>query len=1378
MAAVDPLLVPDPQVIQVELNEEDENIPEIKAIKELANEIERYSSITPKVIKKMNDPKSLLVVPDLKLIIFKENKNCINILIKDSNPSQQIQIEVDNDSTVDIGSILFIPVTQLLIVSVKTYIRVYKIQTNTLNAQLMRDKDMKCFINSLCYCPSSKHLYCTLLDDPNLHILTLSNEGDLEEFNQLRALKYLDFIKVYRDTVISTDVEGGVNFWQVSNPIENVNSIEIKHHKHKIKQIELSESGIMLTNSEEHGIRVWNISPITMQGHLIGHESEVAAISITHNGLKAISGDLSYSIIIWDLNNLTELAKIPMHTGAIIKIIITKNDKHFLTCSSDHKIKIGELTTNTRAAELRGHKDAINDILISDSTIYSVSKDKTLMIWELPAQNECQKIEEAYDDEYTNVFCKDNFIIAVLDRSVHVYSNIDTENRNIGDKFVNIIENTDLISFKAIKKLQFTPDFTKLYCVYSESDEIHRANIDLNALNVTDFELIVENPNDENYFVLFETLSNNHIFTIGGSGEVGISEIVDDKNYLQLIQRLDDYIATNIECSDYKEINNIHYFAIGKESGEIDLIKVGVNNSGIANINGPIPDISFQLSVRKNIANINDLENLNKSISSILILDENHVAFVCIDDFQIYVKRVNETPDASIVPNGAQNALDDLFTLAGHRKIVKSMIKKSIRGDDFIVSVSNDLTVRAWKVNWEVVPTVVQEPRRILSIYENFALQEHTGIITSLIDLPGTNYVATGSIDTSLVLWNIIEKRIELKYLNHSSPIKGLGLLKNNFNRDVILSYSHNSIQIWDYLLEEQNKDLLIVKGASDGIDKFIALNKLKFRDELTENQRFITFGKGKFTYLHLLGYWNSHILLENALQNNFPIITTSPSKGEPCSPLYYAIKTNSMASIKLFIERINYLSQVNENTFRASCYSIRNDVNILLKSSSFAISMFFDCIFYRKELPKISNNYEKLPNIYFGESYIMSEKYFTPQTFLKNEEVVIEYRTCSIELPMVVGSKESIEFLEALDMCNINNVFRTRLISNIINYKWDYVWKYLFTHAIIFWTLLVLIAVIISGERSLTINILFVIVNTLLFFYEIIQLVTSGIEYFKDPENIFDFFTLVFNSTWIFTLTFWEEGLLFFGNLIAWAVVTLGFIRGISSFRVFDNTRFYIKLIQRAIYECSSFIVIYIYSTLAFGIMFKSSGLLDENGNEFPIFDYFWRLSYDENLGGLDSNTSTYLFYFSFFLASIINVTIMLNLLISILGDTFDNFQVGAMEVDKRKKLEGILEIEKIFSLFSRAEKRNYIHMCLQVDYDEAESEWEGKVRALDKKIDALSIKLFCQYEKNAKESTKMNNYTQDNFRNLYKKIDSMQSSLMNFISEELNKNRTLNLN
>ena len=65
--------------------------------------------------------------------------------------------------------------------------------------------------------------------------------------------------------------------------------------------------------------------------------------------------------------------------------------------------------------------------------------------------------------------------------------------------------------------------------------------------------------------------------------------------------------------------------------------------------------------------------------------------------------------------------------------------------------------------------------------------------------------------------------------------------------------------------------------------------------------------------------------------------------------------------------------------------------------------------------------------------------------------------------------------------------------------------------------------------------------------------------------------------------------------------------------------------------------------------------------------------------MGSFDSDTSNVLQYTCYILACLINVIIMLNLLISILGDAFEQFQMESVELDKQAMLEGILEIEKL---------------------------------------------------------------------------------------------------
>ena len=54
--------------------------------------------------------------------------------------------------------------------------------------------------------------------------------------------------------------------------------------------------------------------------------------------------------------------------------------------------------------------------------------------------------------------------------------------------------------------------------------------------------------------------------------------------------------------------------------------------------------------------------------------------------------------------------------------------------------------------------------------------------------------------------------------------------------------------------------------------------------------------------------------------------------------------------------------------------------------------------------------------------------------------------------------------------------------------------------------------------------------------------------------------------------------------------MILLNFIRGLSGFRLFDMTRFYVQLIIRSVKGVFSFLLIFVYSTIAFGVVFYGS--------------------------------------------------------------------------------------------------------------------------------------------------------------------------------------------
>ena len=56
------------------------------------------------------------------------------------------------------------------------------------------------------------------------------------------------------------------------------------------------------------------------------------------------------------------------------------------------------------------------------------------------------------------------------------------------------------------------------------------------------------------------------------------------------------------------------------------------------------------------------------------------------------------------------------------------------------------------------------------------------------------------------------------------------------------------------------------------------------------------------------------------------------------------------------------------------------------------------------------------------------------------------------------------------------------------------------------------------------------------------------------------------------------------------WIVAFLNLFRGITTFRVFDGTRYYITLIITALNDIKYFIIIFTYSTFSFGVLFLIS--------------------------------------------------------------------------------------------------------------------------------------------------------------------------------------------
>ena len=97
---------------------------------------------------------------------------------------------------------------------------------------------------------------------------------------------------------------------------------------------------------------------------------------------------------------------------------------------------------------------------------------------------------------------------------------------------------------------------------------------------------------------------------------------------------------------------------------------------------------------------------------------------------------------------------------------------------------------------------------------------------------------------------------------------------------------------------------------------------------------------------------------------------------------------------------------------------------------------------------------------------------------------------------------------------------------------------------------------------------------------------------------------------------------------------------------------------------------------------------------------------------------------YIVFIGATIINVVLMLNLLISILGDSYERFQLTQVIIDYKERTNLIIEILSMKTL-KAFESLEYVHVCISANENEEDENWEGRIRYMDTKLDKNFKKL-----------------------------------------------------
>ena len=763
---------------------------------------------------------------------------------------------------------------KIIYYSCKTKFYSYKIkidQTNSITLTPNKPYQFNNYITTFCVCNKILIFFIEGSED----ICFIDSEKNSEKNTEKRSIfpdkSYeIDRIILYSKLLIFTNTSGSLMFLPINGPaIEKCSDLKklkfgqlntmIKYSEN-ISMLEVSkEKSLMVIVAGGKGIDLWNLKMKKLDSSLIGHTDNVTAICFSNDGEKIISADQKHNVIIWNTVDCTRAAKILLGLNDITQIIVTQNNKHFFSASKDKKIYICDLENYTQEVYLSGHKNEVSYIRFHEGKIFSISKDNTLIKWNLADQSE-SKTYSLENTSFKNVIAFGEKILALTENSILLlsYSKV--------NGIVELAQNTELVFGKKLKFMRSLKNCENLiFAIEIEEEKEKKTDLIIikndnfikeyiQGLELKSADVLKISSED---IIIVEPLENNFIFCIYNDFQYNLHNL--ETTYFEdgkIVGKSTENICYDIITFDYETQSG------QRTSSKEKITKIILNTS--ENILTLIEiRYSIQPSVNSEEIEINYSETASTStttnkrplIKNLQFLNQNYFAVLEEGGRTISVYPLN--PSTSCIITVSPKPSKEIT------KMKKVTIKNKEKLEDYLVTISSDNCLRVWKIEYNSSDQDTQ-----ITIIEHFTIYEHTRPIIDIIHLPNTFYIATASQDGRVILWNINEKRIENVYRSHYSKLLGLAIVKKDETNNSILCYSEKMIEVWDYE-DYKSQEKIKVKGAHNCLEKYIALTKLKYDIPININQRFICFGNEEFTFLHYYCYKNLCQLAEVAIKYN-----------------------------------------------------------------------------------------------------------------------------------------------------------------------------------------------------------------------------------------------------------------------------------------------------------------------------------------------------------------------------------------------------------------------------------------------------------------------------------------------------------------------------
>ena len=1079
------------------------------------------------------------------------------------------------------------------------------------------------------------------------------------------------------------------------------------------------DNRIIFSGSEDGVIKIWDRATYQEIGEMVGHTNCVNALQLTADEEFVISGGWDNLVLIWDWRNKIKVGSFDGHTKGVYVFGMSTDGNYLISGSGDFTARIWDISERKEIAKLDCDGNSVFALAITRDNkeiivagwggkvrVFSMETHQRITEFTGESGGVLQSAALTKDDQYLVIGTRKNnvFVFTYSNKSLYcTFSSHTNWVRNIvasRDWFVTVSADRSIKFFNIQKKLEILSLDESEGFIFGE--------------------FLSE---DEQYLITGASDRIVRIWKVGTPYRVKILSTGKQQVYCLAISPDNLHLATAGSDSVVKVWSLLENCLVGSLNGHTDKIWALEFTKDSNYILSGSDDKMVKIWDTHSFTEYANLEKHEKSVYALTSTSDSKLAISGSADKKIIVWNIQEKSLVAILDEHLNTVLTVALSF----------------DDSLLISGSIDLNLRFWDmVNYKCTDKIkLKSPIQNIKISSDgktFIFSDRDGNV-QLWDLPlkrvikvFTGHTKWGrsvafTLDERIILssnddktvrsWSTINQQHEGVFQGHNDMIKGL--VTTSDNSYAISASEDCTIRVWDL----KNRSPLEIYDYGTPTDSFEYLYNIKVKQDFTKINLNVLFGPLKVSLVHIYSYLGNEELLDKVLTLGAHIRVDEDGH----SPLHYALEQGTQGCINIILEFLIKCSETNLEKFLSYSFALRNDFeNLMLNRSSF-LPQFLDCLFYKIPLmPSHGMPLNELPMLIYSETKNVKENEFLVDR--DSEHVVykaspIEFRTLPFPISHEIGSTGSLAILNSILNSPNKKILITEFVIVYVENKWKELWKYVFIITILLWlNILLMCALIIIGseeDSTLEPNILniflaisFSLINVILFVYEGFQAYSTGISYINDFWNVVDLVRTFGCFAWVILIFLVPSSDL---RYVAWIMVAFNFLRGLSGFRAFDMTRFYTKLIFKAVGDIVSFVIIFFYSTLGFGMMYYTT---NDDTSPYDI----WMQPYDLNMGNLDPHGFMFFIYFWYMLASVINVVIMLNLLISILGDSFDSFQAISRESSNMEMLEVIHELETMMFWNRDHDDKKYIQICKSTQAEDSGT-WEGKIDAISKIID-----------------------------------------------------------